>query len=468
MPDLAATLPTVGEGGKTFTFRLRRGIRYSDGSLVRPQDFRRSLERSLRLEVASTSMQKIVGASRCGNARCDLSQGVEASGDSLVIRTTEPTPRLPIDLSGIYPIPRGTPMRNVGTKPVPGTAPYMIESYAPARERTRRSRPIRGQLTLVRNPHFHVWSEAARPDGYPDEIVLRLGPIGDRAVQQVLSGKADVLLGETPADRIADLRASHPRQLHVGPQHATAFLYMNTRAHPFDDIRVRKAVNYAIDRDAVANMFGGPELAQPTCQLVPPALTGYKRYCPYTVGRDESGRWKAPDLARARRLIAASGTRGERVVVWTFKPTFSKQGRYFVSLFRKLGYRAQLKELPDLGTYFTTIPTAHPQSGLAGFFGLTVGTDILKTLACDSPVNWARFCDRGLDRLVARAEGGYANDAVAAGQLTARIDRELVQAAPWVPLFTPKFADLVSARVGNYQATGIGPLLDQIWVRRPR
>src|SRR6266508_3550992 len=96
------------------------------------------------------------------------------------------------------------------------------------------------------------------------------------------------------------------------------FLFLNTRLRPFDDVRVRRAINYAVDRAAVVRTQGGPELAQPLCQIRPPSIAGYRPYCPYTLDRTRAGEWKAPDLARARRLVAASGTRGIKVTLWTF------------------------------------------------------------------------------------------------------------------------------------------------------
>ena len=103
------------------------------------------------------------------------------------------------------------------------------------------------------------------------------------------------------------LLTQHAGQTHVEPRLVTAYLMLNTRSPPFDDVRVRRALNHAIDRRAVVRAVGGADSASPTCQILPPNFAGYVRYCPYG----------APDLRRARRLIAASGTAGMRVVVRT-------------------------------------------------------------------------------------------------------------------------------------------------------
>jgi peptide/nickel transport system substrate-binding protein len=215
-------------------------------------------------------------------------------------------------------------------------------------------------------------------------------------------------------------------------------------------------------------LHGGAGVAQPTCQVLPPTVPGYSRYCPYTRDPDSSGRWKEPDLRKARRLIAASGTKGDRVVVWTF-PFFAGESRYFVSLLRRLGYRARLKELEDVASYFTRLDqTPGVQAGFAGWFGTEVAAETFETLRCRFPSNWARFCHSGIEAQVRLLGRKQALDPAAGAALAARIDRSIVARAPWVPLFTPRFADFVSSRVGNYQANTFASssvLLDQLWIR---
>ena len=90
---------------------------------------------------------------------------------------------------------------------------------------------------------------------------------------------------------------------------------LNTKRPPFDDARARRAVAYAVDRGRLVEGLGGSDLAAPTCQLLPPNFPAYRRYCPYTVRPTEGGAWTAPDLERARKLVAESGTKGMRVDV---------------------------------------------------------------------------------------------------------------------------------------------------------
>ncbi len=286
-------------------------------------------------------------------------------------------------------------------------------------------------------------------------------------MRQVLDGRADVVPEDVPATEVRELASRYPRRVHFVPQRAVALVFLNTHTAPFDDVRVRRALNYAVDRGQLTVAHGGTELATPTCQILPPTLLGYRRFCPYTAAPDASGAWKAPDLVQARALIAASGTRGERVVLWTF-PYFAREGRQFTELLDKLGYRATLSNLNSTAYFRRIAADSHVQAGFAGWFGAFNPVDSFVVLRCNFPDNWARFCDHRIDRQIARLATEEARDPTAGAALAARIDRELVDAAPWVPVLTPSLADFVSARVGNYMANtyaGATVLLDQLWVR---
>ena len=461
VPNLAVAIPRPRDGGRTYTFRLRPGLHYSNGSIVRPEDFRRALERIFELGSLPSEqpgLAAVAGAERCAKGRrCDLARGIVTRGDSITFQLSEPTPFFLRDVSNVSPIPPGTPQRDVGTKPVPETGPYLIESYVPGR-----------QLTFTRNPHFRVWSEAARPDGNAEEIIFRIVPENDeRFVSSVAQGRADIALF-LPPERIPEVKRRFARQLHEVPEQATVFLFLNTKRPPFDDLRVRRALNYAIDRRRVVELRGGAGSAQVTCQVIWPTAPGYVRYCPYTLDPRPSGEWTAPDRAKAQQLIAASRTRGQRVTVWAF-PYFAKEARYVVSLLRGLGYRAQLHELNDIAAYFAAIndPKTRAHSGLAGWFGGGVGgSPPIDTLGCDFSGNWAKFCDPEIDSRHQNSLSLVATDPAAAARMWARIDREIVDQAPWVPLFTPRTSYFVSKRVGNWQYhPGQFVLLDQLWVR---
>ena len=475
VPNLAASLPVVTAGGTRYAFQLRRGIRYSNGMLVNASDFRRAFERLFRAHAPIAPwFLSLVGGDVCERRplSCDLSRGVQtddATG-TIVLQLRRPDGELLFNLvGGPAPVPPGTPDRDVGTRPVPSTGPYTIERFVPGRT-----------LKFVRNPHFRVWSKAVRPDGFPDEIEFRLrlsaqSAVTERAVTAVEHGLVDVAIA-VPADRLEELKTRYASQLHLEPLVATHFIFLNTTLAPFDDVRVRQALNYAVDRAAVASAQGGPELARPTCQLRPPSVAGYRPYCPYTIDPSPTGEWKAPDLARARRLVAATGTAGMQVTVWTM-PARAPATRQVVSALKRLGYRARLR-VEAIDAYFPKVldRKTRAQAGMSGLFAGpgSPPSSFLPLLTCNSirPTgpqweNPSFFCNRRIDASIERALRIQATDPYASVGLWVRIERELVDQAPWVPLYTPQGANFVSKRVRNYQynpaLTWI--LLDQLWVR---
>jgi YVTN family beta-propeller protein len=477
VPDLAVSLPTPTDGGTTYTFQLRRGIRYSNGAPVRPEDFRHALERLFKLNTgfAGAYYQHLVGAAAClaHPSSCDLARGIAGNdaANTVTFHLVTPDPEFldELALSVAVAVPTGTPDHDVGRHPVPTTGAYQIASYTPRK------------VKLVRNPYFHVWSNAARPDGYPDQIVWRTGASPSAEVTAVEHGAAEYTLDPPPADRLGELQTRFASQLHVNPNDITLIEWLNTRVAPFTDIRVRRAVNYAVDRAKVARLVGLD--SRPTCQLLPPYVPGYERYCPYTLDPSAKGVWRSPNLAKARALIAASGTRGARITIWTspaydsFVTDLTPAGRYLVSLLDKLGYHARLRTVGATDTSFQPGDSrAKIQGGLFSYGpAYPAASEFLgpQYESCQSfmpnsanNINWAEFCDPEFDATVRGALAADAATSPAAAGLWATADRQFTDQAPMVSLVTPSTIDFVSRRVGNYEYNPEwGALLDQLWVK---
>lgn len=468
VPALARALPTPTNGGRTYTFRLRNGIRYSTGTQLRAGDFRFALERAFRTPNSPIGgfLSKVVGAARCGPKACDLSRGVvgDERAGTVTFHLAGPDPELPYKLAlpFTFPVPRGTPPARAG-RPVPATGPYTV------------TRANAEQVRLVRNPTFREWSAAAQPDGIPDEIVLRVVPDADRRVNAVLSGEADLFWGHdspTP-DRLQDLRTRFASRLHSAPYNGTFFFALDNRRGPFSKPNVRRALNYAIDREEIVRLFGGPESVRATCQVLPPGLPGYVPYCPYTSSQRSDGAWSAPDLAAAKGLVDRSGTRGALVTV-VYSPSLPGPGvaPYVASVLRRLGYRVRLRAIEGFSEYFDTIddPRRMGDAAISGWvadYAAPYGF-VNRQFSCDvrRAPNYAGFCDPRVDRKTQRALELQATDPHAANRLWAEVDRDLVNQAPWLFLVNPRVADLVSERVGNYQYNPQwGVLIDQLWVR---
>jgi YVTN family beta-propeller protein len=467
VPNLARSIPVPADGGKTYTFQLRPGIRYSSGESVKPQDFRRAIERVFSLRSDGRSyFDTIIGAADCRTGSCDLSQGIETDDDagSVTFHLVRPDPDFLSRLAMAFAsaVPAETADAPAGTTPLPGTGPYVIERMTIGEEE--------GEVMLVRNPEFKQWSDA-RPDGFPDKIVFRLGSYTDANVNEqaddVLEGRADYLYSDLPADRLAALRTTHAGQLHADPFPGTGYMFLNAHVPPFDNASVRRALNYAVDRGALIDQVWG-ESVRVTCQLLPPTFPGYVPYCPYSLHPD--GTWTAPDLAKAEELVERSGTEGFHVVVWATReglPDSVPTGRYFVDLLNRLGYRARLRVV-GLTEYVSAIedPSQHVQIAyLVWSTDYLAESAFIPPLTCDTTGN-DRVCDRTIERGIERATNMQLTDPAASHELWSDLEHDLIDLAPWVPLTSGVWTSLVSQRLGNYQFHPYwAPLFDQMWVR---
>jgi peptide/nickel transport system substrate-binding protein len=344
----------------------------------------------------------------------------------------------------------------------------MIESYIPGHS-----------LRLVRNPYFREWSRAAQPDGYVDSIVFRLGENPDRIVTEIERGTLDWGIYDVPfsppSSRLHELLTRYPAQVQANVLPEVGYLIMNTRVPPFNDLRVRRALNFAVDRNTFVALNGGPELARATCQTLPPGVPGYRKYCPYTVNPSPSGAYSGPNLGKARRLVADSGTRGMRIRVLT--DPRAPDTPYIVTVLRQLGYKASAWPVADVARYNSLASNSRHRIQISAGGTLTdypAASDIIQTwLSCenyqprsDLNNNRAEFCDPAIDHLMDRALRLQASQPDKAHRLWAQVDSEIVDRAPWLPTVNLRTIDFVSKRVGDYQFhPQWGMLLDQLWVK---
>ena len=249
MPDLATSLPAPDRRRQDVHLPAAPGIRYSTGALVRPADFRRAIERALlcrqrEAPTASTSAG-IVGAAACLKTpkRCDLSQGIvtDPASNTVTFHLTAPDPDFlyKLALPAAYAVPAGTPLK--ARLPLPATGPYMIASYDPKHGSGSSATPA----STSGRP-------AAQPSGYPDEIVLTFGVTSpERRSRASSAGRPTLHASKCSPSRapVCCSGAQYASQLHTNPAAQTSYFFLNTRVPPFDDVRVRQAVNYAVDRN---------------------------------------------------------------------------------------------------------------------------------------------------------------------------------------------------------------------------
>ena len=471
--NLAESVPAPSADGRSYVFTLRRGIRYSDGQPVGPADFRASMQNLLAThgKALPNFFDVIVGARECvaEPERCDLSRGivVDERQRTITIRLTRPDPDLLLKLANplAYVAPATKPF-GPDRRP-PGTGPYRIDRFEQ-----------REGAEFSRNPHFRSWSADARPDGLPDRIRVVVGTPGPEQVGAVERGEADIVgLGDAfgasvPLEEITRLSTRYPERFHATATPSLFFLWMNVNEPPFDDVRVRRAVNFAIDRRLIADLEAGDPLALPACHHVAPGHPGFVPECEYTSGSRRTGVWNGPDETRAKALVADSGTAGQQVTVHVPEDKL-RVGRYIVRVLDRLGYRARVRTYPHYGLYHEyAADTRHRvQIGTDGWAAdFPTPADFTTPFTCGAfteasitNTNLSGYCDRGFEQRIAAARGLRGKRA---DELWRSAYRHLSRTAPAAPLVNRRGAVFVSERLGNYQHHPLfGVLFDQAWVR---
>ena len=474
VPDLATSIPVPTNGGKTYVFNIRHGVKFSNGQVLKPSDFVTTFERQFTVPGPTGFYSGIVGASKCSTKGCDLSQGVVADNTAytLTINLTAPDPELmdQLALPFAFAVPASTSLKLTGNNVPPGTGPYMWKSYNPNTE-----------AVLVRNPYFKVWSAQAQPAGYPNEIIEKYGLQVSDEVQAVENGTANEVFDgdQIPSDQLTTLNsAQYASQVHVNTLTADWYMALNTRRPPFNNLQARQAINYAANRTAYVKIAGGPSLAVPACQVLPPNFPSYTPYCPYTTGAQTV--WSGPNVAKAKALVKASGTAGMKVVVNGTNDQVGKElAEQMVADLDSIGYKASTQLLGSGPQYAFVQNSANSGkwnvAWSAWYQDYPAPSDFLNVLlGCgtihpnsDASPNIAAFCDKGINSKILQAEADGATNPTAAASLWTAVDHEDTQQAPWVDLYNPKQIDFLSKSVNGYTWNPQWYILiDQLWLSK--
>jgi len=458
VPDLATAIPKPTDNGRTWAFTLRDGIKFSNGKTVTANDVKATFERLFKIgnsPNAGSWYNVIEGADACIKKpkSCDLSKGIAVNGNTITFHLTTADPEFlqKLAVPFAFVLPADTPAKNLDIPPA-GTGPYKWTQYKP-----------NTAMRVERNSFFKVWSKDAQPEGLPDVIEQRFGLSVEAEVTQVEQGQADFISNADtiPSDRLNEISTKYPDQVHVDPLASTYYFAFNTRIAPFDNVKARQAVNYATDRNALVKIYGGPKLAAPTCQVLPPNFPGYKPYCPYTANPG-SGKWTAPDMAKAKQLVQQSGTAGTRVKVNSDTTEVDKAyGEYFVDLLNKLGYKATPQFLsndiqyPYVQNSKNKVPFAFSDwfadyPAASDFLNILLGCGSFHPNSNASP-NIAEFCDKGIQAQMDKAGRTAIEDPAAANTMWQQVDKATTDKAPWVAMFNPQQLNFVSKRVKGFQ-----------------
>jgi peptide/nickel transport system substrate-binding protein len=435
VPYLAEDLPKVSADGKTYTLTLRKGLKYSDGTAVKASDFPATIERDFKVDSPGVGFfGNIVGADEFGKTKTGHISGITADDKTgtITIKLNSPQGDFVNILATEFaaPVPADSPAKDSSTKPLPSTGPYMIQSYQPNK-----------QAIVVRNPHFDESTFGGNvPAGNPDKMTIDI--IGDDtvALNRVINGQSDYDFHQIPTDRLAATQQKYGDQIKVYTPANTYYFFMNNRVKPFDNVKVRQAVNFAINREALVRVYGG--LAQPTENVLPPTYPQYKKLNLYPY-----------NLAKAKQLIKEAGATGAEVTVWNHaRGVDPKATAYLVDVLNSIGLKAKEKII-NAAIYWTTMgnQATKAQIGFADWFQ-----------DYPHPLDWFDVLLNG-DRITDTHNNNYANFDYAAvnkkiaelkkePELTdavnsqwAEVDRMVGEQAPWAAFLNRQFTDFFHA-----------------------
>ena len=445
VPELAADYPRISNGGKSYTFKIRKGVRFSTGATVTAADVAHTLNRLLSPVMhsyAARLFNDIVGARAVLAGRTQSAAGVIARGDTLTIKLTRRLGDFPTRLAfGACVIPRALPVDAEGAKaPVSTAGPYFISEYAPD---TR--------VVLERNPFYR----GPRPHRV-DRIEVELAPDGASLLDQVDRGDLDY--GWVPNGDYASRADEFKRKYGVNKSRFFAvpagFLRMfvlNSRRPLFrDNGALRRAVNFAVDRRALLRERGtlGGVL---TDQYLPPLMPGFRDARIYPL--------KRPDVSQARRLARGHLRNRHAVLYAPANPLGTAQAQIVKADLDRIGLRVAVKQFPP-SLYFNKVeaPGAPFDIAWAGWLADIPDPSLLNDLFAGENIpspNESRFESARFDRLLKDASGLTGS---ARYRQYGRLDAALAQgAAPAVAFAYDNTLTLISDRIG---CVVLNPYLD--------
>jgi ABC-type transport system substrate-binding protein len=444
VPEAAAGFPRVSRDGKTYTFTIRSGIKFSDGSALTAAAFKRAFERAADPKQASPAiafMHTVVGADARNAGKAGSVSGVTARGQTLIVRLTQADPTFLAEVAMPFfaAVKPSMPIDAKGVNVYPSAGPYRIAS-----------RDVGRQLVLTRNPFY----KGNRPAN-ADRIVYTVNTDLNQSLLQVRAGQADYDAGGLPPTAHDDLSKTYG--VHKGGNFryfvnsvvSTTYLSLNTIGGPLGKVGNRKAVNWAIDRPAllrVAGKFAGAR----TDQILPPNMRGFKQADIYPL--------KGANPTRAKAL--SGGDNSNLTVLHTTSATSIARAQVLQFNLSQAGFKVTLKPQPFAVAIKTAGTKAQAQAGdfdmfLIGWLAdypdpfdfinvLLDGNNIQDANNSNyAYLNNPTYNKRMKDAAKLSGDARYK----AYGQLDIDLMRNL---APWAPLSNGNTREFISSRITNY------------------
>jgi peptide/nickel transport system substrate-binding protein len=497
-PDLAEAPPRVSNDGLTWSFHLRRGLRYAPPLQDTPivaADVIRALERQAQATASYSSVYSVIEGfdDFLAGREASIAGLVARDPRTLLVRLTEPAGDLGYRLS----LPAAAPVPEVAVRGHSGTyatflvasGPYMLAGSPRLdfEDPPERQDPVRGYspgrgIVLVRNPSWQPTGDDLRP-AYPDRVQIRIGGDPERIAAAVDEGRLDLQIdGSPPLSQVRRYRSDRRLEdrVHVGSGDVVRFVPLNLAVPPFDDVRVRRAVNLAVDKAALRREAGGPLVGSVAGHIMVDGVTGGRAsgFDPFATSRDRGNLQRAMDeMRRSPYDRDGDGTcdvaacRGVTALTANVPP-FPGQAVSIRNSLAELGIQLALQPV-DPGTLLRRLQDPgsrvalavgpiwaklYPDGGafaepLFGRDGIGPGSCCNYSLVSASPgqLEVYGYPVGRVPTVEARIRGCAATLGDGRASCWTGLDRLLSTAiVPWIPYLFERNVDVVSARIRSY------------------
>lgn len=439
VPALAEDMPKISSDGKTYELTLRKGLKYSDGKPVKASDFKSSMERMFKVNSPGFYYyESIVGAEEFAETKTGGIPGIKTDDKTgkITIELTAPRGSFTNELGLLFAavLPPDTPARNVTSDPPPATGPYVIVETEPGRG-----------WSYERNPYWEKANSQIETveDGNFDKIEIKVVRNEATQVNEIERDETMWMQTPPPADqrqRIIDKFEGTQFRIEY-PINSYAF-WMNTDRAPFDDVKVRQAVNYAVDSAALERIYAGSLGA--LHQILPEGMPGHERLDLYP-----------HDMAKAKELFKEANPSDTDITVWTNDESPNDDaGAYYQDVLTQLGFDAKLKTInadnyytilgnettPDLDTGWLAWVVDYPSPNNY-FQPLLSGEAIAPT----NNTNFSRIDVPELNEKITK----LSEEPIGSEQASeyGELDREFMELAPWAPYGTNTLSTFVDSEI---------------------
>ncbi|AMM20437.1 ABC transporter substrate-binding protein [Frondihabitans sp. PAMC 28766] len=452
VPDLATNTGTPSDGGKTWTYTLKSGVKYADGDPITTADIKYGIERSFAPALAgglSYHKTLLVGGSAYTGPYSgkDLSSIETPNAKTIVFHLNSAYGDWPwiASMPAFSPVPKAkdTDPATYGNDPE-ASGPYQVASFQQGTA-----------ITLKRNPNWSAKTDSIRTAG-PDKIVLGMNDSTSTTTQSLIadSGSAKDSFGASylGAADLAQVKANPDaaKRLSTSKAGPLTYLAINTQKGALKDLKVRQALEYAVDRKSYLIASGGPQAGEDASTLITPGIAGRKAYNLYPAGADG-------DVTKAKSLLKSAGqSSGLSLTLLTQNDTSSlAQAQALQQGIERAGIKVTLK--PEDPTSFYTDATANTANYDLALYSwqpdFPSANSSIQPLFASSEIgnggnNVSRYSSPAVDKLIDQATATV--DETDAQALWAQADKRIMQDAPVVPLTYAKQSFLRGSGVQNF------------------